>query len=43
MIEIDINYDNYTAEYSKDKVIDNMELTLEEGLLNFIKKVEAHG
>lgn len=40
---IDIDYNNYTAKYSKDKVIDNMEPTLEEGLLNFIKKVEAYG
>ena len=39
----DINYDEYTAEYSKNKVIDNMENNLSEGLLNFIKKVTDNG
>lgn len=39
----DIDYTNYTIEYSKDKVINGMESTIEAGLLNFIKMVEEHG
>ena len=39
----DIDYDNYTAEYSKDKVIDNMDANIPEGLLDFIERVKQHG
>lgn len=35
----DIDYTNYSIEYSKDKVIDGMEPTIETGLLNFIEMV----
>jgi len=39
----DVDYNNYSAVYSVNKIIDNMESTLSEGLLNFIKKVDAYG
>ena len=35
----DIDYTDYSIEYSKDKVIDGMEPTIETGLLNFIEMV----
>lgn len=39
---IDVDYTNYTANYSTNKIINNIELNLEEGLLNFIKEVDNH-
>ena len=39
----DIDYTTYTAEYSTEKVIEGVEPTLTEGLLNFIEKVKKNG
>ena len=32
-----MDYDNYSATYSKEKRVDRVEKTLEEGIFNFIE------
>ena len=34
---LEMDYDNYSATYSKEKRVDGVEKTLEEGIFNFIE------
>ena len=39
----DIDYNTYTATYSNQKVIHNMDANITEGLLDFIERIEKNG